>query len=90
MFFVSVLCGLVVLFFTLLVVVYLGYVTVSAKIRRGLYERLRRYGIVVSDVIRRTLEEEEVRGALMRAQKILKKIPSEELVSAIRAGREER
>jgi len=77
-------------------VVYLGYVTVSAKIRRELYEKLRKYGIVVSDVIRRALEEEvrrreeeEIKEAMMRAQKILKKIPSEEIVNAIRAGREE-
>jgi len=78
-------------------VVYLGYVTVSAKIRRELYEKLRKYGIVVSDVIRKALEEEvrrreeeEIKEALGKAQKILKKIPSKEIVNAVRAGREER
>ena len=77
--------------------VYLSYVTVSAKIRRELYEKLRKYGIVVSDVIRKALEEEvrrreeeEIKEALVKAQKILKKISSEEIVNAIRACREER
>ena len=75
----------------------MGYVTVSARIRRELYEKLRRYGVVVSDVIRRALEEEvrrreeeEVKEALRRAQEILAKIPPEEIVSVVRSGREER
>jgi antitoxin CcdA len=75
----------------------LGYVTVSARIRRELYEKLKRYGIVVSYVIRRALEEEvrrreeeEVAKMLDKAQEILARIPSEELVEAIRASREER
>jgi antitoxin CcdA len=75
----------------------LGYVTVSARIRRELYEKLKRYGIVVSDVIRRALEEEvrrreeeEVAKMLDKAQEILAGIPSEELVEAIRTSREER
>jgi len=75
----------------------LGYVTVSARIRRELYEKLKRYGIVVSDVIRRALEEEvrrreeeEIASMLDKAQEILARIPSEELVEAIRASREER
>jgi len=38
--------------FVLCVVVCVGYVTVSARIRRELYERLRRYNVCVSDVIR--------------------------------------
>jgi len=74
-----------------------GYVTVSARVRRELYEKLKRYGVPVSKVIRRALEEEvrrreerEVREALARAQGILRKIPLEEIVSVIRAGREER
>jgi post-segregation antitoxin (ccd killing protein) len=72
-------------------------VTVSARIRRELYEKLKRYGIVISDVIRRALEEEvrrreeeEVARMLDKAQKILARIPSEKLVEAIRASREER
>mgnify|MGYP000456879842 CR=1 FL=1 len=76
---------------------YMGYVTVSAKIDRELYEKVKRLGVPVSRVIRRALEEEvrvreeeEVRGALGRAQEILRKIPSEEMVGVVRAGREER
>jgi uncharacterized membrane protein len=75
----------------------LGYVTVSARIRRELYEKLKRYSVNVSDVIRRALEEEvrrreeeEVAKMLDKAQEILARIPSEELVEAIRVSREER
>jgi len=74
----------------------MSYVTVSAKIRRELYEKLKAYGITVSSVIRRALEEEvrkaeerEVKKALARAQAVLRKIPPEEIVEAVRAGREE-
>jgi len=74
----------------------LSYVTVSARIRRN-HEKLRRYGMVISDVIRKALEEgvrrrddEEVMKALRRAQKILAKIPLEEIVNVIRSSREER
>ncbi len=73
------------------------YVTVSAKIRRELYVKLKRYGVPVSRVIHAALEEEvrrreeeEVREALSRAQEILSKIPSAEIVEAIRRSREER
>jgi antitoxin CcdA len=75
----------------------LGYVTVSARIRRELYEKLKRYGVNVSYVIRRALEEEvrrreeeEVARMLDKVQEILARIPSEELVKAIRSDREER
>ncbi len=75
----------------------MGYVTVSARIRRELYEKLKKYSVNVSDVIRRALEEEvrrreeeEVAKMLDKAQEILARIPSEELVEAIRASREER
>jgi uncharacterized membrane protein len=75
----------------------LGYVTITARIRRELYEKLKKYSVNVSYVIRRALEEEvrrreeeEVARMLDKAQEILARIPSEELVEAIRAGREER
>ncbi len=75
----------------------MGYVTVSARIKRELYEKLKKYNVNVSYVIRRALEEEvrrreeeEVARMLDKAQEILARIPSEELVKAIRAGREER
>ncbi len=60
------------------------YVTVSARIRRDLYDKLKRYGIVISDVIRRALEdevkkreEEEIMDALRKVQMTLAKIPPE-------------
>ena len=75
----------------------MSYVTVSARIRRELYEKLREYGVVISDVIRRALEEEvrrreeeEIREALRKAQEILAKIPPEEIVNVVRSSREER
>lgn len=75
---------------------YLRWVTVSAKVRKDLYEKLKRYRIPVSEVIRRALEEEvrrreeqEVREALKRMQEILMKIPPEEIVFAVRSSREE-
>ncbi len=73
----------------------MGYVTVSAKVRRELYEKLKSYRIPISNVIKRALEEEvrrreEIRKMLEKAQAILKKIPLEEIVDAVRASREER
>lgn len=75
----------------------LVYVTVSAKISRELYEKLKRYGISISEVVRRALEEEvrraeekEAEEALERLGRILAKVPSEEVTRLIREGREER
>ena len=73
----------------------MGYVTVSAKVRRELYEKLKSYRIPISSVIKRALEEEvrrmeEIRKMLEKVQAILKKIPLEEIVDAVRASREER
>ncbi len=77
-------------------VYYLRWVTVSAKVRRDLYEKLKRYRIPVSEVIIRALEEEvrrreeqEVREALERIQEILMKIPPEEIAFIVRRSREE-
>ncbi len=54
-------------------------------------------GVPVSEVIRRALmeevrrrEEEEIKAALEKAQRILKKIPSEEISAVIRGSCEER
>lgn len=73
------------------------YVTVSAKISRELYEKLKKHSVPVSRVIKRALEEEvrrreeeEIKKALAEAQSILQKIPPEEIVAAIREVREER
>ncbi len=76
-------------------VYYLAWVIVSAEIKRSLYEKLKEYGIPISDIIRRALveevqrREEEARRALRKAQEILKKIPSDEIVKLIRSSREE-
>jgi len=85
------------MFFILCTVLLLEYVTVSARIKRELYEKLKKHGVVISDVIRKALEEEirkreeeELEKALKRAQEILTKISSEEIVRVIRSGREER
>lgn len=73
------------------------YVTVSAKIDRELREKLRKYRISVSKVVRKALEdevrraeEEEIKKALERIGGVLEKIPSEEIVALIRESREER
>ena len=57
----------------------------------------KRYGVPISDVTRRALEEEvrrreeyELREALKRMQEILKKIPPGEIVAAMRSSRDER
>ncbi len=73
-----------------------SYITVSAKIKRELYKKIRKYGINVSEVIRRALqeevarrEEEELRRMLEEAGKILGKVPEKRLVEHIRSSREE-
>lgn len=75
----------------------MGYVTVSAKVSRELYEKLKRFKVPVSRVIKRALEEEvrrreeeEVKEALSKAQGVLRKIPAGEIVDTIRSSREER
>ncbi|MCD6324513.1 MAG: type II toxin-antitoxin system CcdA family antitoxin [Desulfurococcales archaeon] len=75
----------------------MSWITVSAKVRRELYEKLKKYGVPVSKVIREALieevrrrEEEEISAALGEAQEILKEIPPEEIVAVIRESREER
>ena len=73
------------------------YVTVSAKISRELYEKLKKHGVPVSRVIKRALEEEvrrreeeEVKRLLGEASKHLRKLSEEEVVESIRRSREER
>ncbi|BES81749.1 type II toxin-antitoxin system CcdA family antitoxin [Pyrodictium abyssi] len=74
-----------------------SYVTVSTRIRKELWDKLRKYRIDVSEVINRALEEEvakreeeEVKKMLERAGKILEKVPEERIVETIRSMREER
>jgi post-segregation antitoxin (ccd killing protein) len=72
-------------------------VTVTAKIPSELKERLNRLGVNVSGLIREALEleverleKERLRRLAEEAGKILQKIPAEELVEAVRSGRETR
>jgi len=75
----------------------MAYVTVSAKISKELHEKLKKYGILISKVVKRALEEEvkkaeedEVKRALEKLGRILAKLPLEEIVYSIRESREER
>ncbi|MFQ6077133.1 MAG: hypothetical protein ACE5Z5_13550 [Candidatus Bathyarchaeia archaeon] len=72
-------------------------VTVTAKIPQELKERLNRLGVNVSGLIREALEveverleRERLRRLAEEAGEILRKIPPEELVEAVRSGRETR
>ena len=73
------------------------YVTVSAKIPRRLKELLDLYGVKVGPVVRRALEEEVRRRALLRIEerakvlsRKLRHISDEEVVRLIREDREGR
>ena len=73
------------------------YVTVSAKIPRRLKELLDLYGVKIGPVVRRALEEEVRRRALLkieeRARELsgkLRHISDEEVARLIREGREKR
>jgi len=75
----------------------MGFVTVSAKVRRELWEKLKSYGVNISEVIRRSLEEEirrreeeEAKRLLGEASKHLRKLKKEEIIESIRKSREER
>lgn len=72
-------------------------VTVTAKIPVGLKERLNKLGVNMSGLIREALEleverleRERLRKLAEEAGEILQKIPAEELVEAVRIGREAR
>lgn len=70
-------------------------VTVTGKIPVELKERLRKLGVNVSEVIRRSLEleverleREKLKSMAEETGEILSKIPDEELVKNIRLSRE--
>jgi len=72
-------------------------ITVSTRVIRELLEEARRLGINVSELLRRTLEEEERRRRLMSLEKSLRemhsmldKIDVGEVVDLIREERETR
>jgi len=76
-------------------VVSVGYVTVSAKVRRELWEKLRKYNVNVSEVIRealaRKVREIEVEWALKVMDEISSKAklhkPSSEIIRELRDER---
>ncbi|MEM3676697.1 MAG: hypothetical protein QW176_00945 [Candidatus Bathyarchaeia archaeon] len=77
--------------------VYLRYVTVSARIDEELRRKLSELGIRPSDVIKRALEkevEEKMRQRLYRkvedASVIIKKVGREAWIRSLREGRGER
>lgn len=74
-----------------------GKVIITVEVAEELYEKLKKFGIPVSDVVRRALErevaraeEKELETALERIGEILAKIPPGELAEAVRSSREER
>jgi len=73
------------------------YVTVSTKIRRELFEEAKRLGINISELLRRTLEEEirrrrliSLEESLKKMHNVLSKIDVSEVVGLIREDRETR
>ncbi len=70
----------------------MGYVTVSTKVRRELLEKARRYGVNVSEVLRRALEEEVRRREVEWSLKVMEEFsakakldrPSSELIRELR------
>ncbi|MGP3667898.1 MAG: type II toxin-antitoxin system CcdA family antitoxin [Candidatus Bathyarchaeota archaeon] len=76
----------------------MSYVTISAKISRELYEKLKRHNVSISKIVKKALEEEvkrieeeeEVKEALNKLERILAKLPPEEITRLIRESREER
>jgi len=72
-------------------------VTITAKIPKELKEKIRRFNINASRVIREALEaevrrreEEQLKALAREVSRILNKIPREEIVRAIREARDER
>ena len=72
-------------------------VTVSSKIPRDVKERLDEYDVNLSKLIRDLLEkelgrmdDEKLRASAKRASELLKRVPDEELVAAIRWSRDNR
>jgi len=72
-------------------------VTVTAKIPKELKEKLEALGVNVSGLIRRVLEGEvkrleleRLRRLIVEASEVLREVPSEELVRAVRESRDER
>jgi len=74
-----------------------NYVTISVKVRRELKEEAERFGIKISEVLRRALEEEvkkrkleELKKKLEKVSEAFDKIDVERFVRHIREDREGR
>jgi len=72
-------------------------VTVSAKVKKELKDKLQKQGISISQIVRRAIEsevkkieEEELKNSLAEASKVLEKVNSDVLVEVIRKSREEK
>lgn len=72
-------------------------VTVSAKVKKELKEKLQGHGVSISEVVRRALEselkkieEEELKSNLAEASAVLKTVGTERIVEVIRKSREGR
>ena len=69
-----------------------GWVTVSTKVRREVYEKAKMYNINISETLRRALEEEvrkreeeeELRKLLDKVAEEIRDITSEEVVEEIK------
>lgn len=73
------------------------YVTVSVKVSVELREKMKKYGIKPSDVLKKAIEESIKKEEIKRLKKevdfikqILDKIPEEDIVKSIREDREQR
>jgi len=73
----------------------MDYVTVSAKVSRSVWEKLKRYNVNVSDVIRKAVEdrvrEEEIKWALSVMDDVFNRArlrrPSSDIIRMFRDGR---
>jgi len=72
-------------------------ITITVRIPREVKEEIQRYGVEVSKVVRRALEEEirkrkleELKKAAGRLGNLLAKIPDDEIIKTIREAREYR
>ena len=74
-----------------------NYVTVSAKIRKKVWYKLKKRGFRFSKIIRKAiekefnkLEKEELEEKIDKATKMLNKISEEEVIASIREDRDKR
>jgi SspJ family small acid-soluble spore protein len=70
---------------------------ITVRVDKKTKDKIKKHRINVSETVRKALneqieekEQEELRGALREAGKILRKIPEKEIVRAVRESREKR